>query len=214
MSAVAYIDYLAAECLVSISSRPVVHQSPGQGLAEEETRGSRDGCGSLLNMARILADLSKCNPLSQVGSSHDHCAVAQRREAHFTPAIPLRGATGQVKNLSSQRHECPYTGCAKVYGKSSHLKAHLRTHTGEKPFPCTWSGCCKKFSRSDELTRHYRTHTGEKKFKCPLCEKRFMRSDHLSKHARRHSNFQSSMLQRARRRVVSSLATDLEPARL
>ncbi|XP_031603071.1 transcription factor Sp3-like isoform X2 [Oreochromis aureus] len=110
-----------------------------------------------------------------------------RRVACTCPNCKESGGRGSGMGKKKQ-HICHIAGCGKVYGKTSHLRAHLRWHSGERPFVCNWMFCGKRFTRSDELQRHRRTHTGEKKFVCSECSKRFMRSDHLAKHIKTHQN--------------------------
>lgn len=113
-------------------------------------------------------------------------AAVQRWSAHEQHMKNIWGTKLQDKT-KARPFACTFEGCAKKYTKSSHLKAHMRTHTGERPFVCTWEGCTWRFARSDELTRHYRKHTGVRPYECKICKRSFARSDHLSAHQKTHA---------------------------
>lgn len=62
---------------------------------------------------------------------------------------------------------CQY--CDKTFGRTTHLRRHILTHTKEKQYQCTV--CSKAFARSDHLAKHESQHSGERPFKCELCDK-------------------------------------------
>ncbi|XP_046966904.1 Krueppel-like factor 17 [Vanessa cardui] len=190
-------DYLL-EALTSDKSNDVLQSSPNSTDVDSDTALGRLSVLGIDLESTYVQDIQY--PSNDINKNSD-------RVRNFIPETKIQtwGEPTFCPELGAFR--CPVDDCGKLYAKASHVRAHLRRHSGEKPYRCTWGSCSWRFARSDELARHRRSHSGDKPYRCSECGKRFARSDHLAKHGRVHARRAAAAAAAAKRASNHSYKT-------
>ncbi|XP_026558519.1 zinc finger and BTB domain-containing protein 8B isoform X1 [Pseudonaja textilis] len=81
--------------------------------------------------------------------------------------------TGDVLVVPIKLHKCPF--CPYTAKQKGILKRHIRSHTGERPYPC--EVCGKRFTRQEHLRSHaLSVHQSNKPIICKGCRRTFTSS--------------------------------------
>ena len=116
------------------------------------------------------------------------CSICDAKFARKSNMVTHeRSHTGNKSN-KSYKYTCHLCNATFTRG---HMKNHLMTHTGERPFTCSF--CDAKFSRKSNMVAHERTHTGHKPYECKYCEQKFTWKVTLIKHESRNHTAESEV---------------------
>ena len=136
-------------------------------------------------------DLTFSNPIQEILPSQNIFSAnpnnfSSRDNGPYEPALgntETSNSTSKEKTISHDKaHKCPH--CSFATRQGSHLRRHLRRHTGEMPYEC--KHCGKKFANNASLDQHLPKHTGMWKYSCSVCGKGFAQKCDWKKHSKNH----------------------------
>ncbi|KAF8422029.1 hypothetical protein EV426DRAFT_535926 [Tirmania nivea] len=123
--------------------------------------------------ATSLSDISSDTSGSVPGSPRDH----HNDDGEFAEQVTVcrwAGCNADLGNMDAlvkhihdghigsrkAKYACEWDDCSRkgmTHASGYALRAHMRSHTREKPFYCTLPECDRSFTRSDALAKHMRT---------------------------------------------------------
>lgn len=134
----------------------------------------------------------RCCKASREAKPADFCASfagvsGMRGASHLQLEAMANGMsdkplTAEDKLSLAKQHSCHLCGFSSRY--ANHVKRHMKTHNGEKPYHCPL--CTYASAQLVNLQRHLRIHTGEKPYKCDSCTFACSSLGNLKRHQRMH----------------------------
>ncbi|XP_074601836.1 uncharacterized protein LOC141855625 [Brevipalpus obovatus] len=136
----------------------------------------RDSSESSLNLYDVASTVQLSPVSDDYSENHHHHNSDQYRASKLKRGRPKLETISTLINSSIDEVSAIKCNiCKRTFPREKSLQAHIRIHTGERPYFCDFPNCGRRFAQSGQLRTHQRLHTGEKPFVCNYegCHNRF-----------------------------------------